>query len=428
MARGTVTSTTVLVFLAITLLLLFGTVWTGLYLSRRFTEPLLAVADATRRVAGGDELAEVTIAATDEMAVLVDSFNAMVRRVRATEADIRASANEMATLLATIPTGVLTVDAGGTTFRPNPAAARMLGRPEWAGQWQPLNQLDRPGLGELARHLRETPPRETRFEAELESAGTALHVEVTIKRLAVGGSVVAMDDLTELVRAQRQAAWSEVAQRIAHEIKNPLTPIQLAAERIQRHAGDPDSDFSGIVAEGCDAIVSQVSGLKKLVDSFREYARMPTVDPRPSSISRLLREAWSLYEGVRSGLEVRLDLPDEELLASVDPVLLTQAMVNLLDNSVAAIPDVGVITLSAHSNGHDIVIGVSDTGVGLPTEDSKTLLQPFFSTKGRGSGIGLAVVHRIVTEHGGTLKIANRASGGAEVTIVLPGAVLNTAS
>ncbi len=178
-SRGLVTSTTILVFLAITLLILFGTVWTGLFLSRRFTEPLLAVADATRRVAGGDELTEVTVPATDEMAVLVASFNAMVRRVRATEADIRASASEMATLLATIPTGVLTVDAAGRTFRPNPAAAAMLGHPEWSGEWLALDELEEPGLAELHQQLTDDPVRETRFEADLETAREMLETSLT---------------------------------------------------------------------------------------------------------------------------------------------------------------------------------------------------------------------------------------------------------
>ena len=424
-ARGTVTSTTILVFLAITLLLLFGTVWTGVFLSRRFTEPLLAVADATRRVAGGDELAEIEVPATDEMKVLVDSFNAMVRRVRATEADIRASANEMATLLATIPTGVLTVDAEGRTFRPNPAAAGMLGDPEMAGRWHPLQRLDEAGLEELHRRLASESNRETRFETDLESGGKALHVEVTINALAGGGRVVAMDDLTQLVRAQRQSAWSEVAQRIAHEIKNPLTPIQLAAERIHRHAGSLDPTLSEVVSSGCDAIVAQVAGLKQLVDSFREYARMPSVDPRPASVSRILREVGSLYDGVREGLVIHIDLPDHELTGLVDPILLNQALVNLLDNSVAAIGGPGTITVSARAEHQDIVIVVADTGIGLPTEDSEMLFQPFFSTKGRGSGIGLAVVHRIITEHGGTLRIANRDGGGAKITIILTGALID---
>ena len=424
-ARGTVTSTTILVFLAITLLLLFGTVWTGVFLSRRFTEPLLAVADATRRVAGGDELAEIEVPATDEMAVLVDSFNAMVRRVRATEADIRASANEMATLLATIPTGVLTVDAEGRTFRPNPAAAKMLGDPEMAGRWHPLQRLDEADLEELHRRLAGESNRETRFETDLESGGKALHVEVTINALAGGGRVVAMDDLTQLVRAQRQSAWSEVAQRIAHEIKNPLTPIQLAAERIHRHAGSLDPPLSEVVSSGCDAIVAQVAGLKQLVDSFREYARMPSVDPRPASVNRILREVGPLYDGVREGLVIHIDLPDHELTGLVDPILLNQALVNLLDNSVAAIEGPGTITVSAYAEHQDIVIVVADTGIGLPTEDSEMLLQPFFSTKGRGSGIGLAVVHRIITEHGGSLRITNREGGGAEITIILTGALIH---
>jgi nitrogen fixation/metabolism regulation signal transduction histidine kinase len=424
-ARGMVTSTTILVFLAITLLLLFGTVWTGLYLSRRFTEPLLAVADATRRVAGGDELAEVEVPATDEMAILVDSFNAMVRRVRATEADIRASAEEMATLLATIPTGVLTIDADGRTFRPNRSAAAMLGHREWAGTWLPIDRLNEPGFSEIHRRLVGRPIRETRFETDIEAAGAVLHVEVTITNLADGGSVVAIDDLSQLVRAQRQAAWSEVAQHIAHEIKNPLTPIQLAAERIHRHTDRLDPELADVVSSGCDAIVAQVDGLKQLVDSFREYARMPTVTPRPASIHRVLREVRSLYDEVRPGLKIELDLPAHELIGMVDPVLLNQALVNLVDNSVSAIPGPGTVTVAARVSGQDIVIEVADTGEGLPTEDVEALLQPFFSTKGRGSGIGLAMVHRIAIEHGGTIEIADRERGGAVVTLTLTDALID---
>jgi nitrogen fixation/metabolism regulation signal transduction histidine kinase len=215
-----------------------------------------------------------------------------------------------------------------------------------------------------------------------------------------------------------------VAQRIAHEIKNPLTPIQLAAERIHRHAGDLDPTLGEVVSSGCDAIVAQVAGLKQLVESFREYARMPTVDPRPASINRILREVCSLYDGVRDGLVIELVVPDHELIANVDPVLLNQALVNLLDNSVTATPREGTITVIARAESKDLVIEVADTGSGLPTEDTKLLLRPFFSTKGRGSGIGLAVVHRIVTEHGGALRIANRPDGGAVITIVLSGSVV----
>ena len=421
--QGTITATTILVFLAITLLLLFATVWIGLYLSRRFTEPLLAVAGATRRVAEGDALEEVDVPASDEMAVLVDSFNAMVRRVRATEGKILASNQELATLLATVPTGVLSLNGESTMFRPNPAAAKMLGQPEWAQEWLPLDDLDRSGLEDLRARLLPEQPADARYELDIETGGEIIHVDITSRPLPGGGRVVAMDDLTQLMQAQRQAAWSEVAQRIAHEIKNPLTPIQLAAERIQRRAGSLDEGMRDIVTSGCEAIIGQVTGLKELVDAFQEYARMPAIDPRPTTIGQVLRELCSLYGGVRDGLEVRVELPAEEIRALVDPVLLRQVLVNLLDNAVSATPGDGTIVIAARVEAEDVVIAVEDTGVGLPIEDTETLVEPFFSTKGRGSGMGLALVHRIVTDHGGVLELESLSSGGTRVRIVLSGAL-----
>jgi two-component system nitrogen regulation sensor histidine kinase NtrY len=339
--QGTITATTVLVFLAVTLLLLFATVWVGLYLSRRFTEPLLVVAGATQRVAEGDALEEVEVPASDEVAVLVNSFNAMVRRVRATEAEILTSNQELTTLLATVPTGVLSVDTEGGHFRPNPAAAAMLGHREWAHSWQPLHNLDQQGLKELFKRLLPGQPADISSEIDLETGGETFRIDITSRPLPGGGRVVAMDDLTQLIQAQRQAAWSEVAQRIAHEIRNPLTPIRLAAERIQRRADVLDGELREIVTSGCEAIVAQVAGLKELVDAFQEYARMPTINPQPTDLGRILRELCSLYGGVREGLEVQAMLPENEILALVDPALLRQALVNLLDNAVWAIPGGG---------------------------------------------------------------------------------------
>lgn len=424
--QGTITATTILVFLAITLLLLFATVWIGLYLSRRFTEPLLAVAGATRRVAEGDALEEVDVPASDEMAVLVDSFNAMVRRVRATEVEILASNQELATLLATVPTGVLSLDGDNAMFRPNPAAAKMLGQPQWAHEWLPLDDLDRPGLEDLRTRLLPGQPADTRCELDIETGGDVIHVDITSRPLPGGGRVIAIDDLTQLVQAQRQAAWSEVAQRIAHEIKNPLTPIRLAAERIQRRADSLDEGMRDIVISGCEAIVGQVTGLKELVDAFQEYARMPAIDPRPTAVGRVLRELCSLYDGVRDGLEVRVELPEEEITAMVDPVLLRQVLVNLLDNAVSATAGDGTIKIAGRVEVEDVVIVVEDTGIGLPTEDTETLVEPFFSTKGRGSGMGLALVHRIITDHGGILELESLSSGGTRVRIVLQGALISS--
>ncbi len=425
--QGTISSTTALVFLAITLLLLFATVWLGLYLSRRFTDPLLAVASATQRVADGRELEEVSVPASDEVGILVDSFNAMVRRVRATEAEILTSNQELETLLATIPTGVLTLNAGGTLFRPNSAASRLFGQPSWAGKWQSISALGGEGLEALASTLENIDPDGDGRQAVLESGGTTRTVEITVRPLPGGGRVVAVDDLTQLVRAQRLAAWSEVARRIAHEIKNPLTPIRLAAERIERKAKGLDSDLQATVTSGCEAIIAHVSGLKELVDAFHSYARMPVVNPQPTELNRLLQEVVSLYENLRDDLKVSLDLAGPGIRANIDPVLLRQALVNLLDNAVEATPAEGEIDISVLVEGPDLTVKIADRGSGLPTEDSELLFQPFYSTKGRGSGMGLALVHRIITDHGGILELSPRPGGGTRARLVLRGTVIHEA-
>ncbi len=417
--RGTITWTTILVFLAVTLLLLFATVWMGLYLSRRFTEPLLAVASATQRVAEGDDLEEISVPAADEVAVLVDSFNAMVRRVKTTEQEILASNQELGTLLSTVPTGVLTLHHEDGRFRANPAAARLLGLAE-NQDWLPLTELEAPGIEPLRRLLERPGHLGGRRELDLEVEGRLRHVEVSARPLPGGGWVVAVDDLTQLVRAQRQAAWSEVARRIAHEIKNPLTPIRLAAERILRQTADVDSRSRQVVEEGCAAIVAHVAGLKELVDAFHQYARMPAVNPRPVRLDSLLREVVALYVGVRDGIEVELEWTHGERSALVDPVLLRQALVNLLDNAVEATAGAGKVVLRGELSGTDVILEVLDDGQGLPTEDTGTLTQPFFSTKGRGSGMGLALVHRIVTDHGGSLELRHRPEQGTVARVVLP--------
>ncbi|NOZ94102.1 MAG: HAMP domain-containing protein [Acidobacteria bacterium] len=421
--RGTVTGTTILVFLAMTLLLLFATVWIGLYLSRRFTEPLLAVAEATQRVAAGNKLEEVTVPASDEVAVLVSSFNAMVRRVRATEEEILASNQELSTLLATIPTGVLTLDGERRRVRPNPAAARLLGVPEWAGTWRELVELSGEGLVPLRESLARLTAGQVR-QVDLEINGVTRHVELTAEPLRGGGWVVAMDDLTQLLSAQRQAAWSEVARRIAHEIKNPLTPIRLAAERIQRRSAEMEGPVRDVIVNGCNAIIAHVAGLKELVDAFHRYARMPSVNPRPVPLRQLLDETVALYRGLRRGVAVELEAPEAPLMARVDPVLLRQALVNLLDNSFEVLGERGHVTIGVTLHEDDITIVVEDDGPGFPTEDLEVLVQPFFSTKGRGSGMGLALVHRVVADHGGRLAMENLRPRGARVRIELRDALV----
>lgn len=422
--QGTITATTVLVFLSITLLLLFVTVWVGLYLSRRFTEPLRVVTDATRRVAEGDALEEIGVQAADEVAVLVDSFNAMVRRVRDTQEEIKASNEELSTLLATIPTGVLTIHPRADRFRPNESAARMLGNPRMASRWYPLAELRDIGFGPLCDRLLPGRPLRESFTLDLEFDGEMKHFEVTRRPLPGGGVMVAMDDLSDLKLAQRQAAWSDAARRIAHEIKNPLTPIRLAAERIDRRALKIGGEQEEVLRSSCQAIVAHVKGLQTLVDAFQEYARMPSVYLQAWPIGDLVEETTAIYRDLREELDVISEFPDGRLQVMVDPVLFRQVLVNLIDNAAAAITGKGEICLRVFREGRDVIVEVLDDGPGLPTEDLELLTRPFYSTKGRGSGMGLAIVDRIIRDHGGNMEISSRQPHGTRVRIALSKALV----
>ena len=321
-----------------------------------------------------------------------------------------------------VPTGVLTLSPDNAKFRPNAAAATMLGHRQWQRMWLSIDNLKTPGLEELRLYLESADPLQQRVEVDLTVTGETRHIEVSRRPLADGGSVVAMDDLSELVAAQRQAAWSEVARRIAHEIKNPLTPIRLAAERVQRRVLGLGGDLEQALSSSCEAIIAHVSGLQALVDAFHEYAQMPPVTTQPWSINRLVEETAALYEKFRAEVAVVTVLPEAPLWALADPVLLRQALVNLIDNAAAAIPETGRIEIRAWADDDKAILEILDDGTGLPTDDVQLLTQPFFSTKGRGSGMGLAIVDRIVRDHGGVFEISNRDPHGCRARIVLFGA------
>jgi nitrogen fixation/metabolism regulation signal transduction histidine kinase len=235
--------------------------------------------------------------------------------------------------------------------------------------------------------------------------------------------VVALEDLTQLLRAQRQAAWSEVARRIAHQIKNPLTPIRLAAERMARHSGRSSPDLQNVVSQGCRAIVEHVQSMQEMVDSFSQYAKLPPLARRPINIGELTAQVVTLYQGVRQGLRVELADHSDGREALLDPEQFRQVLANLLDNGVEASPEGGLVLVTLDWEGNEIVVGVNDEGSGLPVEDSELLFQPFYSTKGRGSGVGLAMVQRIVTDHGGSVRLEPNQPRGVRAVVRIPGGV-----
>jgi two-component system nitrogen regulation sensor histidine kinase NtrY len=424
MERPTITATVVLGFGGLALLVVFAAIWLGLHLSRRFTAPLLALAATTQRVAGGESLEQVPLPAEDEVGMLVGSFNSMVLRLRERDEELQATVRRLDTVLGAVRTGVLTLDPDRTHVRGNPAAAAMLGLPELARAEIPLEALDAAGLPRLRETIR-SAAGSVRGSLTVYPGGVARNLEIAVVPLGgveqPEGWVVAVEDLTQLQRAQRQAAWSEVARRIAHQIKNPLTPIRLAADRMARHSERGSPDLSHVVSQGCRAIVEHVQSMQEMVDSFSQYAKMPPLARRPARIGELVGQVVTLYQDVRQGLRVELQDHSDGREVLLDPEQFRQVLANLLDNAVEASPADGLVMLAVDVDGREFVVTVTDEGPGLPVEDSELVFQPFYSTKGRGSGVGLAMVQRIVTDHGGTVRLEPNQPHGVRAVVRIPG-------
>jgi two-component system, NtrC family, nitrogen regulation sensor histidine kinase NtrY len=422
--RPTITATTVLGFGALALVVVFAAMWLGLHLSRRFTEPLLALVATTERVAGGDDLIEVPIPAEDEVGLLVSSFNAMVKRLRERDEELSATVRRLDAVLGAVRTGVLTLDAERAKVAANPAAAALLGMPHLADERVPLEALGVAGLGKLADVIR-SAEGVSRGSLTIYPGGIARAIEIAVVPLGSPGRpegwVVALEDLTQLVRAQRQAAWSEAARRIAHQIKNPLTPIRLAAERIARHVERKTPDLETVVPQGCRAIVEHVQAMQEMVDAFARYAKLPPMSRRPVVVSDLVRQVVSLYDGVRNDVAVRFLDGTASLEVVLDPEQFRQVLTNLIDNAVEASPATATVTVASRSADGQLEVEVTDQGSGLGVEDPELLFQPFFSTKGRGSGVGLAVVQRIVTDHGGIVRLEPNQPNGVRAVVRMPG-------
>lgn len=434
-----------LLFLLITLLVLLTTSWIGLRLARRFTVPIQALAEGTRRIADGDLSHRVEVEADDELGVLVDSFNAMTtdldRNKRLLEARNRElrEANERidgerALLLAVlqgVAAGVVAVDSAGVVFLCNGAALRMLRQREHDVVGRQLGEAwGDPERRPLLDAVAATSPTTAQApvlatEVRLVLGGTWKSIELSTAALPgrggeAGGLVLVLEDLTELVKAQKLAAWSEAARRIAHEIKNPLTPIQLAAERLVHQFHKNPADFELALTEGVATVVREVHHLKAMVDAFSRFATMPAPRPTRLDAASLIEETVRLYRGVKPGVEVSVDLEGSLDQAWGDRDQLRGALVNLIDNAFEATEAPGQVRVSAKVGEGQFSIRVADTGRGIAADDVSKLFLPHFSTKARGTGLGLAIVHRTVSEHDGTIRVEDNQPSGTVFTIQLP--------
>jgi two-component system nitrogen regulation sensor histidine kinase NtrY len=281
-----------------------------------------------------------------------------------------------------------------------------------------LHEIEDVSRGEAPSHVRE-------FEFTVEGRPVHLAVNVSASRDADGlfqGALIVMEDLTPLIRAQRTAAWREVARRIAHEIKNPLTPIQLSAQRILKKFKEGSGEFPRIVEEGVTTIVKEVTTLQTLVDEFSRFARMPAVSPVPTDPNGVVETAVSLYDGIHPGIVFTKDLQASLPLARLDPDQMKRVLINLIDNSIAAMDGRGRITLRTRAIPQEMLLRleVEDEGPGIAPENKERLFVPYFSTKKRGTGLGLAIVNRIVSDHNGFIRVEDNLPRGTRFVIDIP--------
>jgi len=421
-------------FLTVTLYILFGTLWTAIFVSRRITVPIQALAEGTRNLAEGDYAHRIEVKATDEFGSLIGSFNAMADQLQTQRGALTQSNAELqvvnrrldeeraylSTVLESVSTGIVAISDRLDLLSVNRAAVTILQlEREPVGTVEQAFQGDLAALAEYLLNLeKDSRPR----EITLFLGGELHYLEVSAARLeggtGAGGWVIAIEDSTQLVRAQKLAAWSEAARRIAHEIKNPLTPIQLSAERIAKKSKAGDADLGRAVEEGCRTIVAEVGQLKRMVDEFSRFARMPAIHLRETDISKILQQVAKLYDEIKPKVRVRVDA-DAALRAVVDPEQIRRALINLVDNAIEA-TDQGEIVLTARRKGEVICLQVIDPGRGVPDADKEKLFLPYFSTKGRGTGLGLAIVHRIVNDHDGRITVYDNPPRGTRFEIELP--------
>ncbi len=471
------------------LLLLFASTWVAIHLARGLAAPIRSLAEASKEVARGNLAHRVDTIADDELALLAESFNQMTAELEENRRHIEDGAtalkeknlaleerrNYIETVLESLSTGVVSLDQDDCVTTINTAAVSILklseAPPARAKLTTLLSSEDRVALERLMRRARRAGRAAEQSQLTRSAVGGAIPVALTATALRgpAGdgrGVVLVIEDLSELLSAQRAAAWSEVARRIAHEIKNPLTPIQLSAERIARNfrirvngvngsepgavatgsngpseTSDAASNGNGtngfalteenreeltrVVEECTNSITREVAGLKALVDEFSRFARMPPPRMQPGDLNEVIRQTAQLYAERLDGVEMQLLLTDQLPPAMFDTEQLKRVFVNLTDNALEALADTsherGLRITTRHDAARELLVAtVEDTGEGIPAGDFKRLFQPYFSTRGRGTGLGLAIVSRIVTEHSGRVYAERNVPHGARVVIELP--------
>ncbi len=432
----------------LTVLVLFVATWSSLFVAKLVTRPVEALALATREISLGHLGHRVEVSAADELGELVSSFNAMAGELESNRTKIDQSARALTqsnteleqrrrhieTILESIPTGVLSLDPQRRVTHSNVAFGRMF----WPNGGAPVigstlrevfNDETASDLDHLLRRADRMSVTAAQFEIPIDK--DKLNVSVTVSSVQHGkqrlGYVIVFEDYSELLKAQREAAWREVARRVAHEIKNPLTPIALSAERIRKHLErglSPDQASLKVIHDCAETITEAVQTVRSLVDEFSSLARFPAAQPRPADINEIVEGTLAMFNGRLDGIHVEKQLDSNLPLAMADPEAIKRALANLIDNAAEAMQDSHVreihITTSLLDGRDGLEIMIADTGHGINREVKEKLFLPYFSTKKRGTGLGLAIVRRIIDDHHGSIRVEENKPAGAKFLVELP--------
>jgi two-component system nitrogen regulation sensor histidine kinase NtrY len=455
-ARSALEINFAILFMLVSLLLLLAAIWFGLLIANRLIAPIGEVVSAAERIRSGDLTARVTERMDDdELATLGRTFNRMTSQMAAQQSELIAANRQLderrrftETVLSGVSAGVIGVDPHGLVTLPNPSAQTMLQKSFDDMVGRPFAEVA-PEMAELFHQLNDRPAEAVeRGQVVVQRAGGARTLLVRIAREVTGnellGYVITFDDVSELVAAQRNAAWADIARRIAHEIKNPLTPIQLSAERLKRKYLKEVQTDPEIFAQCTDTIIRQVGDIGRMVDEFSTFARMPRPVYREEDLSQLVRQGVFLQQVARPDIRFETDLPLEPVRLNLDARQLAQVLTNILQNAVdaidgrdrpagAALPP-GHISVGLRVNDSIADISVLDNGRGLPEENRDRLFEPYVTTRTKGTGLGLAIVKKIIEEHGGTISLADAtvfdpaARHGSLARIRLPGVIAGDTS
>ncbi|MEX0923838.1 MAG: PAS domain-containing sensor histidine kinase [Rhodovibrionaceae bacterium] len=431
-----------LVFIVVALLLLFAAVWVGLAFATQLTRPIGDLISAAERVGKGDLEARVVIQDdSDELGTLSHSFNRMTEELQHQQAAL-IEANEqieerhrfIQAVLGGVSAGVIGLDQHGKVTLPNRSACALLSISEQKLRGQHIGEVS-PDMADLVDAARARPFRVHQHQVGLvrqDGTQAVLLVRVTAEKsgTAIIGYVVTFDDVTELISAQRKAAWADVARRIAHEIKNPLTPIQLSAERLRRKYLPRITEDREAFEVCTDTIIRQVGDIRAMVDEFSAFARMPTPRMEEHDLGQLVTQALQLQQQGQGDIAYTLDLPEKRVTLSCDEAQIGRAMTNLLQNAADAIEGRkeiegeaaprGEVSLRVYEEQGDVLVEISDNGRGLPKSERHRLTEPYVTTRERGTGLGLAIVKKIMEDHGGDIALGDRDGGGATVRLIFP--------